>query len=82
MLFSTIQVDQIFYSTAQQKPATLEVFDLRGRRLKSFTTSPTESSVLTWDGSDAAGRSLAPGMYFLVLRSGGQERREKIMLVK
>ena len=72
---------QIAYSTPVQTAVALEFFDVRGRRLQSLATAGNPPAVWTWDGRDADGRSLAPGLYFLVLKSGDEVRRKKVMLV-
>jgi hypothetical protein len=45
--------------------AAVLAFDLRGRRLKVIGDSITGSTTLTWDGRDAEGRRLSPGLYIL-----------------
>ncbi len=52
----------------------LDVFDLRGRRLWSRTVS-TANATLVWDGRDAEGRRVPPGVYFAHLRNGSDPRR-------
>ena len=43
--------------------AAIEVFDLRGRRLRRVTW-PTGARQLTWDARDSAGHPVAAGVYF------------------
>jgi prepilin-type processing-associated H-X9-DG protein len=50
----------------------LEVYDLRGRRVRSLQGGAGES-VLRWDGADAKGRPLAAGTYLAVVRGAGPE---------
>jgi len=51
-------------------PATVEIYDLRGRRLRSLRVadSAVTRSVI-WDGRDAAGRPAAAGTYLVLMRS-------------
>lgn len=55
---------------APQTQGRLEIFDLRGRRVRQLTW-PAGSRQLAWDGNDGAGRSVASGVYFLALRAAG-----------
>ena len=47
----------------------LDIFNLRGQRVRSLALSPGSSQVL-WDGKDDAGRSLASGVYLYRLQEG------------
>jgi hypothetical protein len=51
----------------------LEVYDLRGRRVRSLMRSevPAGEHVTTWDGRDAAGRHVASGQYLARLQVRG-----------
>ncbi|HNX37682.1 MAG TPA: peptidylprolyl isomerase [Candidatus Cloacimonadota bacterium] len=52
---------------------SLTVYDLRGRKLREETIpGRTGEQEWTWDGNDNNGNHLAPGKYFLSLRSGSQ----------
>ena len=53
---------------------TLEVFSLDGRRLRVLRDEAAASgtSETTWDGRDAAGRRLAPGVYLARLAYGSK----------
>jgi hypothetical protein len=48
-------------------PARVDVFDPAGRAVRSFggPTSPVTAGAITWDGADATGRDLPPGVYFV-----------------
>jgi hypothetical protein len=48
-------------------PARVDVFDPAGRAVRSFggPASPVTAGAITWDGADAAGRDLPPGVYFV-----------------
>jgi len=61
--------------------ATLSIYDAAGRLVKSFRITPDAlHSTLSWDGRDAAGNSLAPGVYFI---SDEQSRQmEKVVKVE
>lgn len=64
----------MFALTSAPATGTLEaiVFDAAGRRVRSLETSRGgEAMTFTWDGRSDTGASTAPGMYFLVVRNGG-----------
>lgn len=53
--------------------STLSIFDAAGRMVRDFRITPyTLQSSLSWDGRDAAGNMLAPGVYFIRDESGRQ----------
>ena len=58
--------------------STLSIYDAVGRKVRDFRITPyaLQSSV-SWDGRDAAGNMLAPGVYFIQDESGTQ--REKVV---
>lgn len=59
--------------------AIVEVFDLRGRRVRSLT--PAGDSAWTWDGRDDKGQRLASGVYVIRASSGGQSTVRKAVLL-
>ena len=63
---------------------TLEVFDLRGRRVKILAEGPHEpgSYTVVWEGKDQSGRQLASGVYFYRLRAEGFSSTRKMVLLK
>lgn len=73
---------QISYASPLRAPVTLEVIDVRGRRVRNLVTGGTETGSLSWDGRDDEGRGLPPGVYFLVLRSGDRLYRDKVTLLR
>ena len=54
------------FSLAVDGAATLEIFDLSGRRLRRVAGGALGAGehVATWDGRDESGRGAAPGLYF------------------
>lgn len=61
------------FSVPVRARAELEVFDLRGYRVRTVLRAevPAGDHVATWDGRDAGGRDLASGRYFARLRVQG-----------
>jgi len=52
----------------------MSIYDLRGRLIKSLSTSASGPHIL-WDGHDKNGNPLSPGVYPFVLRGfGGQKK--------
>jgi hypothetical protein len=62
--------------------ADMVVVDTGGRVVKSLGPARPGSGAVTWDGRDEAGRPSAPGIYFVVLRSGGAEVSSKVVLLR
>lgn len=63
----------------------LEVYDVRGRRVqaRSLGSLGAGRQSVQWDGCDAAGASLAAGVYLLRLNSaGGASAAVKAVFVK
>ncbi len=55
----------------------LSVFDVAGRRVRTLTNQRLRSGIhrLVWDGRDARGRSVSPGVYFYASTSGAPSAR-------
>ncbi len=68
------------------RPARTRVFivDVNGRVVRDLAsrTMPAGPQTLTWDGRDAAGGSVASGIYFAVVRSDGHEARTRLALLR
>ena len=62
---------------------TLEVFDLRGRRVAGWEGRGTDGDMsLVWGLRSFDGRPLATGTYFVALRSGADRVVRKVSLVR
>jgi hypothetical protein len=75
---------EIQFRTAKSGPVTLRIFDVAGREVRtlveqSFASGPHR---VTWDGMDRAGRDVATGIYFAVLRTEGAIKRMKIAVLR
>jgi len=60
--------------------ASLDVFDVDGRRVRSLIAgawSPAERRVVSWDGRTDQGVQAPTGIYFASLRSGGQRWQQR-----
>jgi flagellar hook assembly protein FlgD len=62
-------------------PASLEIFDVTGRRIRALVDGPLPagSHALTWNGRDDHGSDVASGVYFVVLNAGGNTVRTKLV---
>jgi predicted nucleotidyltransferase len=62
----------------------LEVFDVHGRRVRTLISATVDTGRHTcaWDGHDEVGRSTAPGIYFLRMKSGAFRASQKLVLIK
>jgi len=65
-------------------PAEIRMIDLAGRHVRTLMRGTAEAGrqVIRWDGRDDAGRNVANGVYFLVSRTGGQESRLKLVVLR
>ena len=66
------------------KRVTLDVFDQRGRRVRSLfgDAAAVGWQEAVWDGRNEAGRPMASGVYFARLDVDGVVMLEKMALVK
>ena len=62
----------------------LEIFDLRGHRVRSLVNEarPAGWHMAGWDSRDDAGRELSRGLYVTRLRAGTILQSTKLMLLK
>ena len=65
-------------------PATVTIHDARGRHVQTLFEGALTAGrhTFTWDGRDAAGRSLASGVYWLRARAISHEATRKLTLVR
>lgn len=72
------------FSLQRAGPAELDVFDVRGRLVRSLFRghAPAGQSSVVWDGTDSRGRQAASGVYFYRLRAEGVTRTRKMLLLK
>jgi hypothetical protein len=72
---------RIGFTLPRAERLRIDVFDLRGARVRRLIDEERESgpSSAAWDGRDDAGRAVAAGVYFVVLRAGGATDRAKLV---
>ncbi|OPL18087.1 MAG: hypothetical protein AVO35_06170 [Candidatus Aegiribacteria sp. MLS_C] len=62
----------------------LEVYDTAGRlvRTEDLGSSPAGQHSVSWDGRDASGAELSPGIYFIRLVSAEEEVSAKVVIMR
>jgi len=77
-----VRID-VAVSGSGNRPAELIVYDVAGRRVRAIFsgTLPPGPHSWTWDGRNAAGARLGPGIYTARLRVGNQGTEEKVVLL-
>ena len=72
----------ISYSLPAAGPATLVVYDLAGKLVKTLVSGnlPAGARKVTWNRTDDAGRTVAGGVYFCRLRADGTSFSSKLVV--
>jgi len=73
----------IAFGTTRAEPASIELFDVAGRHVKTLTvraTGPGQQSVI-WDGTDEGGRAAPSGTFFYTIRTGEGVTTRKVVLL-
>jgi hypothetical protein len=75
---------EICFNLERNGHATLEIFDVRGRRICVLHDGPLGMGrhTVRWNGQDGAGRPAASGMYFYRLRAGDQIAVRKMLMLR
>jgi hypothetical protein len=76
---------EIFCNWGSGKIRELEIFNIEGRLIKSYSLNNwgyTGSLVLAWDGSDNVGRVVESGIYFLILEIDDYRVTKKLIKLK
>ena len=63
-------------------PVRLDVFDARGRQVRSLAAGAPRVGSMVWDGDDDAGRTVASGSYRVVAVAGSRRAITSITLVR
>lgn len=74
----------ISYSILKSDVVTLEVFNLRGQKIKTLVneSKAVGNYSVTWDGTDNNGKAIGSGVYLYKLRSGKFSASKKMILMK
>lgn len=75
---------QIAYALAAAGPVELGVYNVLGQQICLLVAQPLESGrhQVVWNGRDGEGREAASGIYLVVLRAGGQQVAQKMLLLR
>lgn len=75
---------QIRFALAQSGWVELAVYNALGQEVRSLVGQGLDAGPhqMVWDGRDQGGREAATGMYLAVLRAGGQQAVQKLMLLR
>lgn len=74
----------IAFTLERPARARLEIYDVGGRRISTLLdgVQPATRHLVTWDGHNDAGETIASGVYFVRLESGGLAETQKLILLK
>lgn len=73
---------QLQFAGPRGTTGTVEIFDMRGRRVRQWADVPAAGAPINWDGRRADGRPAAAGTYFVRVSSGAEEVRSKLVLMR
>jgi hypothetical protein len=79
----TFSVSHINYRVPTSGPASLRLYDLAGREVRTLVNGEVAagSHKATWDGRDANGRQVPAGAYFLKLNAAGRSSSKRVVRV-
>jgi hypothetical protein len=77
-------VTTIRFATPGPCDLRLAVHDVNGKLIATLQDGPCQGGrdMRVWDGRDAAGRNVAPGIYFLRMEAAGFTRTRKMILLR
>lgn len=78
----TLTID---YTIAVDRTAVaIDVYDVAGRLVKTLRRGPAPAgdASVTWDGTNAAGREVAAGVYFVRARTGAARLERKVVMLR
>lgn len=76
---------EAFVPGSESQPVSVEVFDVRGRRVARLFRGEMpagRTSGLSWDGTDENGRAVPSGIYFVRLKTNGATVSRKLVLLR
>ncbi len=74
----------IQFEIASSQNLKIELFDIRGRRVRSWpkTQFSPERHQIFWDGADASGHPAASGLYFIKISSDALHANHRLILLR
>ncbi|MEO0161873.1 MAG: T9SS type A sorting domain-containing protein [candidate division WOR-3 bacterium] len=75
---------EIYYQVNSPGIASLALYDITGRKVKSFINSNLELGYykLNWNGTDDTGRRLSEGVYFIRLENQAGSLTQKVIIMR
>ena len=77
-------ITQMEYSLPQRSKVVISIYNVLGQEIKSLVNKELDYGYhsVSWDGTDRLGKSVASGVYFTLMRSGGFSQSKKMLLLK
>ena len=77
-------VTTIQFNLGQQTNASLQVYDISGRLVRTLVDGPVAAGeqAISWNGKDDQGNTLGSGVYFYRLQAGRQVESRRLILVR
>jgi hypothetical protein len=75
---------ELWFAMAESGPAVVEIFDLRGRRIRTLLDEFRRAGIhrVGWDGRDGRGAGVASGVYYVRLRTGAGTSSQPVTRVR
>ncbi|MFH1314665.1 MAG: M14 family zinc carboxypeptidase [Candidatus Eisenbacteria bacterium] len=75
---------KISFSAVSREHVRLAIYEVRGRAVRTLIDHSVEPGLheITWDGRDASGREMGPGIYFCRLTGAETERTHKTVKLR
>ena len=75
--FGTVSIDY----DAEATPCLVQILDVSGRLITELGSCANPGADVVWNGRDAGGRRVPPGVYFVKLTSGAETSCTKLILL-
>ena len=77
-------ITQMEYSLPQTSRVVISIYNVLGQEIKTLVNKDQDYGYhsVSWDGTDRLGKSVASGVYFTQMRSGGFSQSKKMLLLK
>jgi FlgD Ig-like domain len=74
----------IAYSMAKASHVNLDIFDVRGLRVRTLVAQSVSAGnhTVNWDGLDQTGNRVASGVYFYRLKTSGFQQTKKMVMLR
>ncbi|MCD4650410.1 MAG: T9SS type A sorting domain-containing protein, partial [Candidatus Cloacimonetes bacterium] len=72
----------ISFSVKKLETATLEIFNMKGQRVKSYPAFTAGNHNIIWNGTNNNGNSVGSGLFFYRLKSDSVQQVRKMLMLK